>query len=87
MHTTRFRPSRVASRFHWPTRHTGFETPLPPRRDRHRVVSVEPVTEPEVWDRLVGPPAVSGPLRQVIVLVLWLVAVLAIILLLAQLAD
>jgi hypothetical protein len=81
------KPVRNVRRFHWPLHHSGSITPLPRRRERGRNVLWEPRTDRKMWGQFETHPTISGALRQITVFVLWLLAVLAMILLFAEVAG
>ena len=84
MRATHALPERRLTRIHWPRRHTGFMTPLPPRRNRVRREPLEIGNTLEPWRGRDIHPEIHGPLRQIAWLILWLLVVTAMILLFAE---
>jgi hypothetical protein len=87
MAALRTTPRRAHPRVRSPERPSGFVRPLPPRRERRQVMPLGTGGEWETWWGREVHPDVPGPLRHVAVLVLWLVVVMALMLLFAQMAH
>ena len=82
MNTTHTIPERRLTRIQSPPQHSRFTIPLPPRRERLHGGPVKSASE-LWWGREVH-PEIHGPLRSMAELILWLLAVLAMIWLFAQ---
>ena len=82
MNATRSVSERLLTRIKWPNQHGRNTIPLPPRRERLHGGPVKSASE-LWWGREVH-PEIHGSLRSMAELILWLLAVLAMIWLFAQ---
>ena len=76
-------PQRRFARIRWPLQDR-FMTPLPIRRPRHRTELLRGRSESDPWWGMDVHPEIHGALRGIAELILWFVAVLAMIWLFAQ---
>lgn len=79
MRATREMSEHRLARIRWARRHTGFMTPLPVRRER-RYQPPERASEWETWWGREAHPEIHRPLRQIAVLILWVLVVMGMIL-------
>ena len=82
MNATRSVSERLLTRIKWPNQHGRYTIPLPPRRERVHGGPVKSASE--LWWGSEVHPEIHGPLRSMAELILWLLAVLAMIWLFAQ---
>ena len=87
MNTLRTTPKRAHPRVRAPERPGGFMKPLPLRREHRHGVSLETAGEWDTWWGREAHPDIPGPRRHFAVLVLWLLVVIGMILLLAEMAH
>jgi hypothetical protein len=87
MKATRTRSNLVKNRLHWPARSGGFVAPEATRRLRQRDDLFRPANEWESLRRRGSHVEIGEVLQRFVTLILWMLAIVAAILLLTQIAG